>query len=194
MTKESISFTYDALGLSRTIIQVHVESRYDGNLTYSESVRFALFEFLRTMEDEELKKIMTDYLSESKVEAIHFKGDENGKLTEDKDCLGIVDQLMRTERFKDLVFKNKRNGCSGLGVIVLQKKLFYQCEFGEHWSKVGKALRENYPSYADAYDEMLLDSDLKNYNDISREELDNFILENFEFVGGRNKIEYYLNN
>ncbi|WP_144472991.1 hypothetical protein [Bacillus pumilus] len=194
MAKESISFTYDPLNLSRKIIQIHAENKYDGNKSYSESVRFALFEFLRTMEDEEFKKIMTDYVLESKVKAIHFKGDENGGLTEDKDCVGIVDHLMSTERFKDLVFKNKRNGCSGLGVIVLKKKLFYQCEFGEHWSKVGKVLRENYPSYADAYDEMILDSDLKNYNDISREELDNFILENFDFVGGRNKIEYYLNN
>ncbi|MGG1453427.1 hypothetical protein ABE325_21195 [Bacillus licheniformis] len=179
---EQLHFTYEPLSLTRLMLQIYLENKYHGNEDYSKSVRFALFEFMRSLEDQELEDVLSEYVSKDKIEYITL---------DDKDCEGITHYIMQNKRYKDLVFMYQKKGYSGLGVADNTDKTFYNCDFAQHWQTVGLILRQKYGKYGKAFDEIMY-LNKKEYSDISSEELDKFILNTFQLVGESKSIEDYL--
>lgn len=178
-----LGFTYEPLALTRLVLNIYLEKKYDRNEKYEKSVRFAIFEFMRTLEDEELEKILHEYVSKDNVEAITFE--------DDADCERITHYLMQTQRYKDLVFNYQERGISGLGVVDNSDKTFYPCDFAHHWQTVGAILRKKHGDYGIAFDEIMYHNQ-KEYNGITSEDLDKFILETFKLVGETKSIEQQL--
>lgn len=180
---EKIGFTYEPLALTRLMLQIHLEKEYNGNEEHSQSVRFAVFEYLRTLEDEELEGLLNEYVTKDNIEYITFE--------DNKDCERIAHYMMLTDRFNDLVFRYQKQGCSGLGVADNSDKTFYECNFAEHWQTVGFILRKKYPKHGGAFDEIMYGMK-KEHNGITSDELDKFILDRFELIGGNKPMESYF--
>ncbi|MGD2352036.1 hypothetical protein ACP8H2_09815 [Bacillus subtilis] len=180
---EQLHFTYEPLTLTKLVLQIYLEKKYDRNEDYTKSVRFAVFEFMRTLEDDELEKILSDYVSNDNVEAITFE--------DDRDCERITHYLMKTERYNNLVFEYQKKGYSGLGVVDNSDKTFYSCGFSQHWQTVEAILREKYHRYGKAFNRIMYLGE-KEYNGVSSEELDKFILDTFQLVGETKSIEDQL--
>ncbi|MBU5262012.1 hypothetical protein [Bacillus atrophaeus] len=179
---EQLHFTYEPLNLTRLMLQIYLENKYHGNEDYPKSVRFALFEFMRSLEDQELEDVLSEYVSKDKIEYITL---------DDKDCEGITHYIMQTKRYNGLVFMYQKKGYSGLGVADNNDNTFYGCHFGSHWQTIGSIMREKYGEFGKAFDAMK-NSDQKEYNGISSEQLDSFILNTFQLVGESKSIEDYL--
>ena len=181
--KQKLSFTYEPLTLTKLALEIYLEKNYDRNEHVPTSVRYAIYEFMKTLSDEELEKILSEYVSKDKVEAITFK--------DDTDCERITHYLMQTERFNDLVFMYQKQGHSGLGVADNSDKTFYPCGFSHHWQTVGNILRLKYGEYGEAFDRIMYGSHSE-YNGVTREELDGFIMKNFQLVSANKTIEEHL--
>lgn len=79
------------------------------------------------------------------------------------------------------------------GVFDKHTQSFYPCSFGEHWKILLGILKQEYPDKHEALEEMSYGSEPKEqFNGIYKKELDQFIMDNFQLLGGINVIESYL--
>ncbi|MCY8549363.1 hypothetical protein MOD25_05535 [Bacillus haynesii] len=182
---KTLSFTVDGIGLTRILLQKYVEDFIENK---SDDIRtYACYEFLRTIEDKELEDTIDQYMINENVEAITFEDWE-------KDCRGMFDAISQTERFKDLVFKYQKRGYgeTGCGVIDKASNTFYECKFGEHWSRVMQIVEEKHPRYASPLKLMYATHRIDEHNGVTRDEVEQFILENFELIGEQKSLDEYV--
>lgn len=53
-------------------------------------------------------------------------------------------------------------------------------------------MKDKYPELFEVLEELTCHSNEDSYNGVSRKELDNFILNRFKLIGGKNDLESYL--
>lgn len=77
------------------------------------------------------------------------------------------------------------------GVLDKTTGIFYDCRFGDHWVTVQGVLEDHYSYYYEAFVEMNYNNS-DQYKDVTRTDLDSFILSNFEFIGETAPITFYV--
>lgn len=76
-----------------------------------------------------------------------------------------------------------------IGVLDKTTGKFYECDYGSHWKMIQEILKNEYPY---KYEKLQFYIKESLFNDPKREELDFFILENFELKGATFPIQKYL--
>ena len=182
--KRTLTFTYDPLSLMRLTMNMYAEG-LEGQ--HTKAVQFARYEYLRTMTDDELEGHIKRYIDEEGLEAITLEKWED-------DCRSLFGYVYESERYKALEFRfNKRGyGETGLGVADTSDNTFYHCGFAHHWQTVMDIIKTKYPHFGEALEEMYLDDKIKEYNGVTRQELDHFIMNRFELTGGNKPIHDYM--
>lgn len=180
-----LHFTYDPLSLVRLALDRYAEE-LEGKDT--KAIQFARYDYLHTMTTEELEEYLQCYIEDENLDAITL---EDWR----KDSEFIFRYIYQSERYKSLEFhyKKKGHGITGMGVVDTSDNTFYDCGFTQHWQKVMQIIKEKYPQYHEALEEMNVDERLNEYNGIKRQELDQFIMERFELVGNNKPLDDYLN-
>ncbi|UYX56268.1 hypothetical protein M3Y14_34030 (plasmid) [Bacillus thuringiensis] len=180
-----VNFTYDPIVLTKLTLQIYAEKHFDTNDAIKSTV-YAVYEYLRTVTDEELERVLILYTQEEKIEAITFSNFE-------EECKLIFTYIFKSQQFIDLEFGYKREGYSktGLGVVDKYEKTFYECTFGEHWLTVESILETKYPKQFEAYLQLNYENK-EEHNGFTHKQLDQFILNTFELVGEMRSIENHL--
>lgn len=181
----TMHFTYDPIYITRTLLQSYVEKFVEGK--FYKAKQFACYDFIHTMTDEELEGILKQYVQEHNIEAITFE-----KAWEE--CELIFGYIFKSERYRtlELDFKRRGYGSTGMGVVDISDNTFYDCGFTEHWPTIREIMKEKYPDKAEALEELMYRPGMEEHKGISRVDLDAFILDRFELIGGNKEIEFYL--
>lgn len=180
-----VSFTYDPLALVRIVLQRHVEEKIQGK--FYKAKQYACYEYLRLLSDEDLEKVLVEYVNRHNLEAITLKDWET-------DARLIFDIIFETEDYRKLEFGYKRSGFgqTGYGVVDKSDNTFFDCSFGGHWLKIREIVKEKYPRMNDPLDAMYCNDRLTEYEGITRETIEGFIMGNFELIGGKKPIHEYI--
>lgn len=171
---ETIGFTYDPLQLTRLLLQIHLEKKY--NEEYPKSQRYAIFEFMRTIVDSEIEELLHEYVDTEKVDAITL---------EESDMNRLEHYLRKSERYKNLCFDFQKKGIDGLGVACLNNQRFTPCSLGHHWDTLSTMLQSGHGKYGDAFGKIMY-SMATEYNGVTTEQLDVYITNTFVLVGSSN--------
>ncbi|MFJ8528465.1 hypothetical protein [Bacillus sp. NPDC094106] len=79
------------------------------------------------------------------------------------------------------------------GVIDMSDGSFYPCGMGEHWRTLSKILDEKYKHLYEPFIELMhLHKGLEEFNGITRDYLDGFIMNTFQFVGELQSMKEYV--
>ncbi|KUF37418.1 hypothetical protein [Lysinibacillus sp. F5] len=180
-------FHYEPLVLTKLLMDIHIEKFFDSEegKRKSKAHRFAIFEFLRAMEDEELESILHVFVKKEGYEEITFKDTEH-------DFNSIYEIVCGLQRFKDLENHFIKKGYAGKGVFDEQDKKFYPCSFAGHWATITAVIEAQYPHLFNAFSEMSIFNDKDSFEGITRKEIDGFILSNFILIGETRQISDYL--
>ncbi|WP_078598610.1 hypothetical protein [Evansella clarkii] len=183
---KAIPFTCEPLTLVRIILNKYAENR-DG--LDSKAVQFARYEYLTkpTLTDDKLRELLCEYAQKENLSKITFENPE-------EEAERIFQCIYESETYKELLFDFNRRGYgrTGLGVIDLSDRSFYDCETAEHWDKLLEILEKKYPKYREALTFLSMYESLDEHNGMSRKDVDAFILETFDFVGGYQPLEEWL--
>lgn len=180
-------FHYEPLALTKLLMEIHIEKFFDSKKGKGKSKahRFAIFEFLRTMVDEELESILHVFVEKEGYEEITF---ENA----DHDFNSIYEIVYGLQRFKDLENDFIKKGYAGKGVFDEKYKTFYPCNFAGHWATITSIIDTQYPHLFNAFSEMSIFNNKDSFEGITRKEIDDFILSNFTLIGETRKLANYL--
>lgn len=177
MCVKTIPFSIDAIWVIRTLLQLHFDKNYNLNDEYCKAVRFSLSEIL-----------YMDELTEDEIQIIFKKYAENHGLGNEITLTGDSEQvaevfgyLFDLDRYKDELWKNtvKGYGEHKYGVLDLIAKKEYPAYMGEHYLTLMQIIDSNY---------------LDEFTKMTQEEKDQFILDNFDYVGNSGDKEDYLNS
>lgn len=185
MEGNRVSFGYDGLYLVRLVLQKYTEKHFNEHPI--KAIRFAHYEYLRLLEDNVLEEFLLRYLKAEGMDAITL-------VEWEKDCKAVWDYVYETDTYKNLVvdYQRKGYGITGLGVVDTSDNTFYDCGFTGHWTKVQDIIKEKYPHYYEPLMELTYGHSKEEFNGVSRQELDNFVLSTFEFTGGNKQLDTYL--
>lgn len=180
-------FQYEPLALTRLLMDIHIEKFFDSRegKRKSKAHRFATFEFLRTMEDEELESILHAFMEKEGYEEITFKNDKH-------DFNSIYEIVYGLQRFKNLENGFIKKGHAGKGVFDDLKKTFYPCGTAEHWKTISTIIETEYKHLFEAFLEMSTSGDEDSYKGITRKELDEFVKSTFILIGETKLLSNYL--
>lgn len=102
----------------------------------------------------------------------------------------VQDTSLVTDYYKEAKQIQTDNRC---GIVDRTDDTFYPCSFGSHWQKIKEVMQEKYADKYEALEEMTYSLDNKTtYKGITKQEIDEFIMNNFSLLGGTNAIESYL--
>ena len=180
------NFTYDPLVLSRLTLQIYVEKFIEGK--FYKAKQFACYDYLTNLTDSELETLLLEYVKRESLEHITFENWED-------DAKKIFEIIFESKAFKELEFNFKKMGygLTGLGVVDKSDNTFYDCGLTQHWKEIKNILQNKHPELYDALDELQFKSGCNvSSNGVTREYLDNFIIKNFELIGGSKDLEFYL--
>ncbi|PTY93049.1 hypothetical protein [Heyndrickxia sporothermodurans] len=180
-----VQFTYDPLAITRFVMTRYVEEKIQGQ--YYKAKQFACYEFLDSMTDEELESILRQFIKQENLEEITFKDWEN-------DARIIWDIISELERYKDLEtkFKKAGYGLTGLGVLDKSDNTFYDCAFVGHWVRVMEIVENKYPDIFPALQEMYFYADVNESHGYTRDQVDDFILNQFQLIGESKSLKDYI--
>ncbi|MDC6267742.1 hypothetical protein [Lysinibacillus fusiformis] len=180
-------FHYEPLALTKLLMEIHIEKFFDSKKAKhkSKAHRFAIFEFLRTMADEELESILHVFVEKEGYEEITFENT-------DHDFNSIYEIVYGLQRFKDLENGFIKKGHAGKGVFDEREKKFYPCDFAGHWETITTIIETQYPHLFNAFGEMSIFKSRDSFEGITRKELDDFILTNFILIGETRQLSNYL--
>ncbi|MCR6108629.1 hypothetical protein HXA34_20260 [Salipaludibacillus agaradhaerens] len=181
--KQTLNYTCDPLQLVRLVMDMFAEE-LEGK--HTKSIQFARYKYLRTMTDEELTTLLQRYIREQEVIDITLR---NWR----KDCRYLFQYIYKSERYQALKFEfNKQGyGKTGMGVVDKSDGTFYHCALGQHWSTIMEIINSKYPDLHPAFEAMYVyDNDV--HNDVTRKELDSFIINRFELIGENQPLDAYL--
>ncbi|MGG3282762.1 hypothetical protein [Paenibacillus solani] len=183
---ETLSFTYDPLALIRIVLQRFIEENIQGR--YYRAKQYACYEYLNeNLNDDLLNEILSEFVKRHNLEAITL-------LDWREDARLIFDIIFERNDYKsvEVSFKRMGFGNTGLGVYDRQAGLFYECGMAHHWRTIRDIVRDSYPEKHEALEKLYCYSRLTEYGGFSREEIENFVMDNFELVGGMKSINEYL--
>lgn len=182
---ETLSYTYDPLALTRILLHKYVEEFIQGK--FYKAKQFAMYDFLYQMMDEELESILGDYVTASGVEAITFKDWAS-------ECAAIFEQICKTEKYIRLEFNYKCRGYgeTGLGVVDNSDSTFYDCLQVGHWNKILEIVASKYSEKLEALQYFWTFHDEIEHDGFTRNEIEQFIMNNFKLIGGGKLLEEYL--
>ncbi|PJZ19757.1 hypothetical protein CEW46_21495 [Bacillus cereus] len=185
MTTTKLGFHYDPISLTKLMLQIYIE-KYVEDEADNEAIVRASYKYLSEVTEDELTEVLNKYVTDNNVEYITFE-DHKGE------CKLIFDAIRSTDSYKsfELEFYRRGYGSTGLGVIDKKDGIYYDCEFAQHWFKVIEILTNKYPRLGEALSELEFRNNLQEYNGVTRKEIDSFIMENFELVGGNRGLENY---
>lgn len=175
---EKIGFTYDPIVLTKLSLQVHLENTYRASeeeaeeLGHPKSLRYALFEYMRTATDAEIETLLDTYAAAEGVTEITLEKPQLER---------IAHHLLQTERFKALRFDHQIKGTDGLGVAEPATQRFVPCELAEHWDTLGVMLQSGHGDYGAAFTEIMRGHQTEHAG-ITTEMLDAYVTQNFVFV------------
>ncbi|MNN80686.1 hypothetical protein D3C81_1974400 [compost metagenome] len=111
-----------------------------------------------------------------------------------KDGKLIFDIIFEQPEYQQLEIDFKKHGwgATGLGVLDVQANIFYDCGFTNHWPTIQRIIEETYPQYHEPVRLMYLYEKLMEHDGVTREEVENFIMTNFELYGGTKPLQEYL--
>lgn len=174
---ETVPYSIDAIWAIRTLLKLHFDKNYNLNDEYCKAVRFSLAEIL-----------YGDELTEDEIQIIFKKYAENHALEntitltgDPKQVTEVFGYLFDLDRYKDALWKFtvKGYGEHKYSVLDLIAKKEYPANMGEHYPTLMQIIDRNY---------------LDEFTKMTQEEKDQFILDNFEYVGNSGDKEYYLNS
>lgn len=182
--KKQLNFTYDPLKLVRLAMDRYAE---DLERKHTKAIQFARYQYLRTMTDYELNELLQQYVTQEKLDVITLKDWQN-------DCAFIFELMYKTTRYKKLVFQfNKAGfGTTGLGVVDNTDNTFYDCDFACHWETIMQIIEHKYPRINPALKEMYANPGLSEFDGTTKQELDDFIAQRFELIGGDKPLDEYV--
>ncbi|WP_249645735.1 MULTISPECIES: hypothetical protein [unclassified Lysinibacillus] len=180
-------FHYEPLALTKLLMDIHIEKFFDSKegKRKSKAHRFANFEFLRTMTDEELQSILHVFAEKGGYEEITFKDTEH-------DFNSIYEIVYGLQRFKDLENDFIKKGYAGKGVFDEKDKKFYPCSFAGHWATITAVIEAQYPHLFNAFSEMSIFNNKDSFEGFTRKDIDDFILSNFILIGETRQLSNYL--
>ncbi|CQR51430.1 hypothetical protein [Paenibacillus riograndensis] len=182
---KTLHFTYDPLRLVRIVLQRHVEETIQGR--FYKAKQFACYEYLAKLSDEGLENLLQEYTKRHELEAITLADwRKDGKL--------IFDIIFEQPEYQQLEidFKKRGYGITGLGVLDVESNTFYECGFAHHWQAIQNIIEKSYPRFHEPLQRMYFDETLTEHDGLTREELENFIMTNFELYGGTKPLQEYL--
>ncbi|ARF70734.1 hypothetical protein B7C51_25005 (plasmid) [Paenibacillus larvae subsp. pulvifaciens] len=184
--QQTLHFTCEPISLTKLLLQMYVEKHIEGENTVK-AKQFACYEYLNTITDSELESLLEEYMTIENVEAITFEDWE-------KECGLIFNYIFKSNRYLEIELDYKKKGYSltGLGVVDTSDNTFYDCAFAGHWQRIKEIMKDKYPELFEVLEELTCHSNEDSYNGVSRKELDNFILNRFKLIGGKNDLESYL--
>lgn len=175
---EQLAFTYDPLVLTKLSLQIHLEKTYSPSeeeaekLGHPKSLRYAIFDYMRTAELEEIEALVHTYAAAEHVTEITLDPPQ---------IEGIAHHLLQTERFKALRFKYQVDGQDGLGVAEPATQTFVPCELAEHWDTLGAMLQNGHGDFGAAFTKIMR-GNATEHAGITTEMLDTYVTEKFVFV------------
>ncbi|WP_339211866.1 hypothetical protein [Paenibacillus sp. FSL L8-0333] len=182
---KTLHFTYDPLALIRIVLQRFVEETIQGK--FYKAKQFACYEYLTKLSDEGLENLLHEYTKRHELEAITLADwRKDGKLIFD-----IIFELPEYQQL-EIDFKKRGYGSTGLGVLDVGRNTFYDCAFVQHWPTIQRIIETEYPRYHEPLQKMYIFESLMEHDGVTREELENFITNNFELFGGTKPLQEYL--
>lgn len=182
---KTLNFTYDPLRLVRIVLQRHVEETIQGK--FYKAKQFACYDYLAKLSDESLENLLHEYMKRHDLEVITLADwRKDGEL--------IFEIIFEQPDYQQLEMDFKKHGwgATGLGVLDVQANIFYDCEFVHHWPTIQAIVEKSYPPYHEPLQLMYMFEDLEEHNGITREEVEKFIMTNFELYGGTKRLQEYL--
>lgn len=183
-----LRFNFKPLAIVRELLKIFIEQYFDTDEGKKETdaYRFATFEFLKSMTDEELDSILDIFAKKEGYKEITFANGEHDY----KSILAVIHEL---DRYIDLENHFIKKGYAGLGVFDEKAQQFYKCELGEHWHTIRVVIREHYSQLYDAFRKLSrMKGIINEYEGITRKELDDFIMTNFTLIGESKELVDYL--
>lgn len=174
MTTQKLHFTVDPYWLIGFMLQKHHEKHYDRNDDHSKAVRYALSDLLyegdNGLTNDELYQIAVQYFGKD-VDTFMLDATE-------EQAAGLFQYVLEIPRFADKVWEYtlKGYGKYEYSVIDLITKIEHKARYGQHYGTLIEVLGEY---YAD------------DFNEMSQEEKDNFILNNFKLIGKSRPMGWY---
>lgn len=182
--EQTLHFTYEPLQLLRLVMDMYAES-LEGQ--HAKAVQFARYEYLRTVTDDEIEVLLERYRDEQGITVITLKDWK-------KDCGFLFEYIYESDRYKEIEFKfNKQGyGKTRMGVADNSDNTFYPCGFTQHWKTIVEIIEMKYQHYHKALEMMYFHDKLDEYDGVARKELDDFITNRFELIGGSKPIDEYM--
>ncbi|MBP1308869.1 hypothetical protein JOD82_001889 [Paenibacillus sp. 1182] len=179
--KSKVPFKSNPLALVRVALVQHVEEKVQGK--FYKAKELACYTFLENLKDE----ILLIYIEREGLSEITLEDWQ-------KEAKLMFDVIYDREDYKGLEIKYKRQGfgTTGLGVYDKNADVFYDCAQVEHWSKIREIVEYKYTPMFKALDQLYFNSSLDEYEGYTREEVESFILNNFELVGESKRLDSYL--
>ncbi|ADO59644.1 hypothetical protein [Paenibacillus polymyxa] len=183
--KSKVPFKSNPLAMVRVALVQHVEEKVQGK--FYKAKELACYQFLKNMKDETLEEILLVYIEREGLSEITL---EDWR----KEAKLMFDVIYDREDYKGLEIKYKRQGfgTTGLGVYDKNADVFYDCAEVEHWSKIREIVEHKYTPMFKALDQLYFNPSLNEYDGYTREEVESFIMDNFELVGESKRLDDYL--
>ncbi|MBC2106121.1 hypothetical protein [Listeria booriae] len=163
-------FKVDPMYVIKLMLQMYTERFIQGDPHSTDADIWAAYEYIDQLDDDKIYDIANKYSEIKGTKEINITATDEQK----KEFFEIV---YEDSIYKAILFKRQRAGNAGLGVADLKAEKFYRCySLGEHWKRLWEILREEYD------EEIQRDKD----------EVEKFIMSNFEFVGERRALESYM--
>ena len=110
------------------------------------------------------------------------------------DAKAIFDIIYEKEEYRKLEFwfKCRGFGETGLGVVDKSDNSFYDCARVYHWSKIREIIEHKYPNLHKPLEAMYFNEYLTEYEGVTRESIESFIMDNFELIGETKPIHEYM--
>ena len=167
-------FSVDVMFLIRALLQIHLDKSYSCEKGDERAKVYALSEILYTNE-----------LTEDEIQTLFRRYAENNNLGNNITLTGepnqveeVFEYLFDLPRYKEVHWKNilKGYGPYKFSVIDLRAKKEYETREAEHYATLVNILSRNYA---------------REFDELSQEEKDKFILNNFKLIGRTYEMSWY---
>lgn len=186
-TPEKIGFKCEPISVTKLLMVLYLEKHVSEKAPRAKVLAFS--EYIRTITDEDCEGLIMEFARREGIEEITYEDWEH-------DMEAISRLIEEDNRFKELVLSNQRlgHGLTGMGVFDKTTRNFYDCHFSEHWPTVRQIIQADYPQYFEAMNEFVYNTEKNEYQGITKNFLENFIMENFELAGADRPLHNYLKN
>ncbi|KQY83555.1 hypothetical protein ASD24_29735 [Paenibacillus sp. Root52] len=190
----TIQFSYNPQFVVIQILMQYVEKIIEPQQKekkISRAHQFACYEFISIMEKDEeytrLEEILRIYVERHKLDAITL---DSGL----ESAADIFEIVYEQDDFKDILngYLRKGYGRTGFGVYDKAAKQFYDTVPVHHWETIKMIVEREYPRMAQALEHMQFYEQCLKVGDVTRDELESWIMSNFELIGQSKRLDSYI--